>query len=1181
MLRIVIQTPTRTWRSAIRRRLRSASDLGQTALVAVVTVAVIGTMIGFILVSTVVQSYPLQQQQAVGVYANRALEAGINAYVTAVNTNPSLAQCNSSTNNTGLCSGLSYGTWNPVPDSNSAGADAEYYAFGNPKPTFASQTTNALTSLSVQVVGAAKDQGTTNGYLFDQETMTLTPSNGFLNNVWWTNYESYSPNGDYSTCNYNWKLNYKIDNANVDCSPVYFGPADYLFGPVYTNDSVFVSGDGTPANSPSFGTTNAPSPVITADPHCQFVDDADGMSGSDANCGQANNEVALYDTVNSKYGNSVETPPSSDSQLGVIASEYGCLYSGPTQITLSTTTGGTGQMTVVSPDTSESTVTSNGNNYTWDNSNNSTNLNNCPNNGTAPLPPDGVVFVQNAPSSQTVAWANPLDGPVWNSVTNLTASPTPSAGHATTLTATVTSASNQIDNGATVAFSQTTTNFGRTQTAVINSCSAVSLSAPTAVIPATNPATYTSTATCATTESTSGTGAFSAAYSGGNYTGASSANLGQTYTLTPTESYGPYSQVTAGGCSSCYYGETSSPDSEGDAFVNGALSGQLTIGTANDLIVDGNISYNDCQFNNLGYGGSTYCPYNDSGTNDSLGLIAENYAEVGRPLQASGSGGNNPTIAPYCAGTPSATCDPSNGSNGISIDAAVLALNQSFVVNNYGDGGSEGDLDVYGSIQQFARGPVGTFNNGAIVTGYSKHYTWDPLLDFVSPPSYLAPSTASWVLQGVSVNAGLSGTNVCPPLDAPYGSAGNTYLTQYCASSSPGGLSGYPTSTAPTPPTIGPATVNTSNGAVTLNWTDPAYNGGSPITGYSVETYPNCPSCTGTSVSSATAISTTMTGFTPGTSYTFAVSATNGVGSDGSGRSNSVTIPTVPSPPTNVAAAVNANGTVTVSWTDPTNSGSPVTSYSVVPSPTCPACTGTAVSSGTATSTIVGGLTSGTTYSFTVTATNGIGTSNASTASNSVTAPTVPGAPTIGTATAGAATATLTWTAPANTGGSAITGYVVTPYVAGVAQTPQTFTSTATSESVTNLTNGTAYTFKVAATNGVGTGNQSAASNSVTPATVPGAPTGVSATASGTTNAATVTWTAPSSNGGSAITGYVVTPYRNGTIAQTPQTFSSTATSESVTGLTQFDSYTFKVAAINAAGTGSQSTASGSVTINH
>ena len=74
----------------------------------------------------------------------------------------------------------------------------------------------------------------------------------------------------------------------------------------------------------------------------------------------------------------------------------------------------------------------------------------------------------------------------------------------------------------------------------------------------------------------------------------------------------------------------------------------------------------------------------------------------------------------------------------------------------------------------------------------------------------------------------------------------------------------------------------------------------------------------------------------------------------------------------------------------------------------------------------------------------------------------------------------MSWTAPANNG-SAITAYVVTPYVGSVAQAAKTFTSTATSQTITGLTNATTYTFKVAAKNANGTGPQSVASNAVTP----------------------------------------------------------------------------------------------------
>jgi hypothetical protein len=89
---------------------------------------------------------------------------------------------------------------------------------------------------------------------------------------------------------------------------------------------------------------------------------------------------------------------------------------------------------------------------------------------------------------------------------------------------------------------------------------------------------------------------------------------------------------------------------------------------------------------------------------------------------------------------------------------------------------------------------------------------------------------------------------------------------------------------------------------------------------------------------------------------------------------------------------------------------------------------------------------------------------------------TVPDAPTIGTATGGNAQASVTFTAPADTGGTAITGYTVTSSPGGL-----TGTGGSSPIVVTGLTNGTAYTFTVTATNAQGTSAASAASNSVTP----------------------------------------------------------------------------------------------------
>src|SRR6202000_3214965 len=90
-------------------------------------------------------------------------------------------------------------------------------------------------------------------------------------------------------------------------------------------------------------------------------------------------------------------------------------------------------------------------------------------------------------------------------------------------------------------------------------------------------------------------------------------------------------------------------------------------------------------------------------------------------------------------------------------------------------------------------------------------------------------------------------------------------------------------------------------------------------------------------------------------------------------------------------------------------------------------------------------------------------------------------APTAVSAAAKSSGALVTWTAPASEGGSPITGYKITPYLGGVAQTATTTTGAATSGSVKGLTNGSAYTFTVAAINAVGTGAESTASTAVTP----------------------------------------------------------------------------------------------------
>ena len=135
-------------------------------------------------------------------------------------------------------------------------------------------------------------------------------------------------------------------------------------------------------------------------------------------------------------------------------------------------------------------------------------------------------------------------------------------------------------------------------------------------------------------------------------------------------------------------------------------------------------------------------------------------------------------------------------------------------------------------------------------------------------------------------------------------------------------------------------------------------------------------------------------------------------------------------------------------------------------------------------------------------------------------APSAPAAPWGVTASAGNAAATVTWNAPADDGGSPVTGYRVIARSGGVTAKTVTVDAPATTADISGLTNGTAYTFTVTAINAIGSGAESAPSNATTPATVPGAPTGVTGSSwLGTVN---LGWQAPTSDGGNPIVSYVV-----------------------------------------------------------
>ena len=352
-----------------------------------------------------------------------------------------------------------------------------------------------------------------------------------------------------------------------------------------------------------------------------------------------------------------------------------------------------------------------------------------------------------------------------------------------------------------------------------------------------------------------------------------------------------------------------------------------------------------------------------------------------------------------------------------------------------------------------------------------------------------------------------------------------------------------------------------NNGAASVAFTAPTSGGF--ITGYTVVSSPGGYTATGASSP------VIVEGLQSNTAYTFTVTATNSYGNSlASAPSSAITATTIPDLPSSVSAALVSNiaygsapGAI-VSFT-PNATGGKSTTYTATSSP------GSFTETGASSPLTVSGLTAGTGYTFTVTATNANGTTSSSSASSSITAATLPQAPTIGTATDvgtsrafnnGAASVTFT---AGQTGGSAITGYTVT-------SSPGSYTGTGSSSPITvaGLQSNTAYTFTAIATNATGNSLSSAASNSITATTVPQAPTIGTATdayngkisvafTAGATGGKSVTYTATSSPG--SVTGTGTSPI-------------------TVSGLTVGTSYTFTVTAANANGSSSASSASSSAT---
>jgi len=352
---------------------------------------------------------------------------------------------------------------------------------------------------------------------------------------------------------------------------------------------------------------------------------------------------------------------------------------------------------------------------------------------------------------------------------------------------------------------------------------------------------------------------------------------------------------------------------------------------------------------------------------------------------------------------------------------------------------------------------------------------------------------------------------------------------------------------------------------VTLVWTPPASTNGATITGYEITASRNA----GDTVTTVgVANGATITGLVNGSVYTFRVAATS---SRGDGESSTPTAPYtvgLPGAPSRVAAKP-ADRAAVVTFKKPTTGNVNVSSYTIQ------AYEGSAfwaaASFSNTTTQKFTGLPNGVTFRFRVRAVTNGGNGPYSPFSLPIVAgaPTAPGAPRV---TPGNASAVLHWTTAA-ANGAAIKKYVVTPVVNGVAQPSRTYAAGSTGATISGLPNAKKFTFGIKATNARGTGPQVLA-----PAVVVGAPTAPgNVSAKPGKGRATIHWIAPNANG-SRITGYTITPFHHGT-KLTPHVFQSTATQQTITGLTPGSGWTFTVAATNGRGTGPASTATKPVVV--
>ena len=366
---------------------------------------------------------------------------------------------------------------------------------------------------------------------------------------------------------------------------------------------------------------------------------------------------------------------------------------------------------------------------------------------------------------------------------------------------------------------------------------------------------------------------------------------------------------------------------------------------------------------------------------------------------------------------------------------------------------------------------------------------------------------------------------------------------------------------------------------IRLSWAPPSDDGGARIVGYRIDVSTTGGSSWTVLSGNTGSISTSYThsNLPPGSRRSYRVAAINSQGRGAySNTASATTRAAVPDAPTNLTATASGQTQVILRWRGPlVDGGARITGYRIEWSATGGTPWNVLASRATSTTYTHRGLSPASTRHYRVSATNSVGTGDPSNVATATTDATVPSAPVRLSARAnGQNQIDLTWTTPTRDGGAPITGYRIESSPNGSSWTPlrSNTGSNATTFPHTGLAPATKRYYRVYAINTAGRSPASNVANATTDATIPAAPTNLSAVASGTSQI-DLSWRAPSFDGGSRITGYriEVAESGNGPWSALVANTLSASTSYSHTGLAPASTRYYRVFAINAVGSGTES----------